>query len=104
MALDRTGDCVAVRGEFCVGGGAAMTASSSLNASANTLESIGRVELARQCRLWAVAAEALGELGERLYRGTAADLARFTTVKAFEHSSSRDGSAAEKAAPGNSNE
>jgi hypothetical protein len=78
-----------------------MTASSSLNASANTLESIGRVELARQCRLWAVAAETMGD---ELYRDYARQLAEYSTVKAFEHSSSRDGSAAEKAAPGSSND
>jgi hypothetical protein len=80
-----------------------MTASSSLNASANTLESIGRVELARQCRLWAVAAEALGDLGERLYRGTAADLARFTTVKAFEHSSTGGAATVQQTAARKSN-
>jgi hypothetical protein len=61
-----------------------MTASSSLNASANTLESIGRVELAMQCRLWAIAAETMGDA---LYRDYARQLAEYSTVKAFEHSS-----------------
>jgi hypothetical protein len=67
-----------------------MTASSSLNASANTLESIGRVELARQCRLWAVAAETMGDA---LYRDYARQLAEYSTVKAFEHRANAAGAA-----------
>jgi hypothetical protein len=37
-----------------------------------------------QCRLWAVAAETMGDA---LYRDYARQLAEYSTVKAFEHSS-----------------
>jgi hypothetical protein len=77
-----------------------MTASSSLNASANTLESIGRVELARQCRLWAVAAETMGDA---LYRDYARQLAEYSTGKAFEHSSTGGAGIAQEAPARKSN-